>query len=44
MLAKKADAKQVSNSDKCTVWEYNTQTENFNIASAFNLEQHVIVD
>jgi len=35
MLVKKADAKQISNSDKCTVWEYDTQTENFNVATAF---------
>ncbi|XLQ19739.1 MAG: cupin domain-containing protein [Candidatus Moraniibacteriota bacterium] len=35
MLVKKTDAKQVSNSDKCTVWEYDTQTENFNVATAY---------
>lgn len=35
MLVKKTEAKKVSNSDKCTVWEYDTKTENFNIATAF---------
>lgn len=35
MLVKKADAKKVENSDKCTVWEYDTKTENFNVATAY---------
>jgi len=35
MLVKKEDSKQVSNSDKCTVWEYDTKTKNFNVATAF---------
>ena len=35
MLVKKENAKQVSNSDKCTVWEYDTKTKNFNVATAF---------
>jgi len=35
MLVKKSQAKQVSNSDKCTVWEYDTKTKNFNVATAF---------
>ena len=35
MLIKKEDAKKVANSDKCTVWEYNTKTENFNVATSF---------
>jgi len=37
MLVKKVDAKKVENSDKCTVWEYDTSatTKNFNVATAF---------
>lgn len=35
MLVKKENAKKVSNSDKCTVWEYDTQTKDFNLATAF---------
>ena len=35
MLVKKIEAKEVSNSDKCTVWEYDTHTKNFNVATSF---------
>jgi hypothetical protein len=35
MLIKKAETKKVSNSDNCTVWEYDTQTEKFNVATAY---------
>ncbi len=35
MLVKKIEAKKVSNSDKCTVWQYDTQTKNFDVATAF---------
>ncbi len=35
MLIKKIDSKKVSNSDKCTVWEYDTNTPNFNVATSF---------
>ncbi len=35
MLVKKSEAKKVSNSEKCTVWEYNTRTNRFNVATAY---------
>jgi mannose-6-phosphate isomerase-like protein (cupin superfamily) len=35
MLVKKAEAKKVSNSEKCTVWEYDMHNQNFNVATAY---------
>lgn len=35
MLVKKAESKKVSNSDRCTVWEYDMDNENFNVATAY---------
>lgn len=35
MLIKKSDSTKVSNSDKCTVWEYDMHNKNFNVATAY---------
>jgi len=35
MLIKKEEAKKVTNSDNCTVWEYNGKTDKFNTATAY---------
>ncbi len=35
MLIKKQEAKKVSNSDKCTVWEYDGKNDRFSTATAY---------